>query len=298
MKHAREYKGKPDWDTILMQSLQWGEVGHFHRAVQQLDGRKAISDHVAIQCVERNNFEAFKIVVPHLSLRHYQKVLHHCASGGHIKELELCLQYADSADVDSAAKRVLWSEQHAALPVIVEHLKRHVYSRDQRARLVEDAARSGNAPGLQTLLKLYPQSNSTVYREAVHEGIYSENTDVLTLLLPSIERLTPQQCARALEYAAKYNGHAIAYLLEHAVDPDFDTRDVWEIVISSNVSVQSVQQLVPYWSMDVLAYACQQAHDNTDIKEFLITHLQKQVLLSHVQSPDIEHTASLRARKM
>ena len=266
--------------------------------MQHIDGQKAIDHHIVIGFIERGNFEAFKIALPHLSATHFRRTLNCCARDGHTKELELCLQYANSEDVESATNMVLIGRHHNALPLIVEHLGRFTYSRHQRERFIESAAREGNSKGLKTLLKLYPQSSKTFYNAAVFEGIYSENPNVLALLLPTIQRFNPQHSAKALEYAVKYNGKAIPYFIENAVAPEFDQRDLWDIVNSPNAQVESLQQIVQYWNMDLLDHALKIAKENDEIKSFLTIYRQKQVLLSHVQSPDAEHTASLRTRKM
>lgn len=298
MKRAREIKSKPNWKTIVLQSLQFGEVGNVYRATQHMDGQKALDHQIVIGFIERGNFEAFKIALPHLSAAHFRKTLNCCARDGHTKELELCLQHANSEDVESATRMVLIGQHHNALPLIVEHLGRFTYSRDQRERLIEAAAREGNAKGLKTLLKLYPQSSKIVYNAAVLEGIYSENPNVLTLLLPTIKRFNSQQSAKALEYAVKYNDKALSYVIEHAVAPEFDPRDLWDIVNSANARVESLQKIVHYWNIDLLDHALKIAKENADVKDFLTTHRQKQVLLSHVESRKAEPTASLRVRKM
>lgn len=305
MKHAREFKGKPNWKTVVMQSALCGHVGDIHRATQDQAGVQAFDDKAAIECVDRRNYEGLKIMLPHLSHKHYINVLYHCADQGYLKELKLCLTRADADAVVGATHRIVRNNHNAALPMMVQHLKQHTYSREKRARMIEGVASSGNEKALSTLLKLYPQSNSTVYFYAVLEGVYSENLDVLPLFLPSIERFNPEQSAKALTYAAKYNGKAIPYLLEHAVAPIFESSHIREIVHKDDVSLESVQHLVPYWSPDTIDAICQSferkqsdawydlSETHASVLEFLTNYRQKHILLSHV---DEQGTA--RTRKM
>ncbi len=305
MKHAREFKGKPNWKAVVMQSALCGEVGAIYRAAQTSEGVQAFDDKAAIECADRRNYEGLKLMLPHLTPKHYINVLYHCAAHGYLKELKLCLNQADANAVVGATTRVARNNHNAALPIMVEHLKKHSYSRDQRARIIEGVASSGNEKALTALLKLYPQNNTTVYFYAVLEGVYSENLNVLALFLPSIERFNSEQAAKALTYAAKYNGKAIPYLLTHATTPVFEHSQIRDIVHHDHISLDSVQHLAPYWGEQAIDEMCKSfqrkqldtwytpSETHLSVFEFLTNYRQKQTLLAHV-----DEQGTIRARKM
>lgn len=305
MKRAREFKGKPNWKAVVMQSALCGHVGDIHRATQDQDGVQAFDDKAAIECADRRNYDGLKIMLPHLTPKHYINVLYHCADNGYLKELKLCLTLADADAVVGATHRIVRNNHNAALPLMVQYLKQHTYDREKRGRMIEGVAGSGNTKALGALLQLYPQSNSTVYFYAVLEGVYSENLDVLPLLLPSIERFNSEQSAKALTYAAKYNGKAIPYLLKHAAVPVFESSQIREIVHKYDVRLDSVQHLVSYWSADTIDEICQSCErkqssalnglldTNASVLEFLRNYRQKHILLAHV-----DEQGTTRTRKM
>lgn len=286
MKHAREFKGKPNWKSIVMQSALCGDVGAIYRAVQTIDGVQALEGEAAVQCVERGNFEGLRLMLPHLTRRHYIKVLHHCASNAYIKGLKMCLERASSDQVVSALSRVVWNDHHSALPLLAVHLKRHVYSRNERASMIENAARTGNALGLQMLLDLYPQSKTTSYTEAVYEAVYSKNPTVLDLLLPSVQALNAQQCAKAVTHAATYNEKAILHLLEHAVAPVFERCDVLRIS-TSMICLENMELVLPHWSGEDIEDVCQYSRVKEDVREFITSYQQRKMLVSHVNESSV-----------
>lgn len=292
MKHAREFKGKTNWKAVVMQSALRGEVGAIYRAVQTSGGIQALDGEAAIQCVARGNFEGLKLMLPHLTRRHYIKVLYHCASNGSEQGLKMCLQHANADQVVSALFRVIWNNQNALVPLVVNHLKSHVYNREERAGMIETAVHSGNDLIVKALLDLYPQSKTTVYSEAVCEAVARKNSTVLSLLLPSIKQLNPQQCAKAVTQAATHNDTAISYLLEHAVAPVFERCEVRRIA-SSIISLENMKIVLPYWSDTDMEDVCHYSRVPTDVREFIASYQQKKVLMLQVNDSAVERNRKI-----